>query len=396
MILAADRDQAQVLMAYCKGLIAGNPMLARLVTGEAVERIELGGLRVALEVHTSSYRAVRGRTVIAALADEVAFWRSDTSANPAGEVVRALRPALATLAPDSILIGASSPYARQGLLWEQYRRHHGEQGSRVLVWKAATRDMNPAIPAELVADALDEDPDGAAAEWLAEFRRDIERFVSLEALAACTVPSRLELPRVAGVRYHAFTDPSGGSADSFTLAIAHREGERAILDLVREVKPPFSPEKVVEDFATILKGYGMTRVTSDCYAGVWVTAAFYSAGIFCDQAAKPKSELYGELLPALNSGKLELLDHQRLLAQLGSLERRTSRSGRDSIDHGPGGHDDLANSAAGALLSALARPVAKIRTEDFIIGAPLSSAAIFADCHDWRHAFDLEDLDHAS
>ena len=37
---------------------------------------ELGTLRVAIEGHRSSYRAVRGRTVIAALCDEVAFWRS--------------------------------------------------------------------------------------------------------------------------------------------------------------------------------------------------------------------------------------------------------------------------------------------------------------------------------
>ena len=76
MVLAADRNQAGVLLGYVRGLIADNPMLAQLVTAEGVERIELGTLRVAIEEHTSSYRAVRGRTVIAALCDEVAFWRS--------------------------------------------------------------------------------------------------------------------------------------------------------------------------------------------------------------------------------------------------------------------------------------------------------------------------------
>ena len=387
MILAADRDQASVLLGYVKGLIAGNPMLSRLVTGEAAERVELATLRVAIEVHTSSFRAVRGRTVIAALCDEVAFWRSDTSTNPAGETVRALRPALATLSPDSILIGASSPYARQGLLWDQHRRHHGEPGSRVLVWKAATRDMNASIPAELVADALEEDPEGAAAEWLAEFRRDVERFCSLEALAACTVPGRHELSRVAGVTYHAFCDPSGGSQDSFTLAIAHREGDRAVLDLVRETKPPFNPEATVAEFADVLRSYGVTRVTSDRFGGIWVATAFHAVGIFADQSAKPKSDLYGELLPVLNSGRVELLDHPRLVAQLGSLERRTSRSGRDSIDHCPGGHDDVANAAAGALLAALARPVAQIRSDDFIIGRPLVAMTLLDPTPNWRTAF---------
>jgi hypothetical protein len=62
--------------------------------------------------------------------------------------------------------------------------------------------------------------------------------------------------------------------------------------------------------------------------------------------------IYGELLPILNSGRAELLDHPRLTTQLCGLERRTARGGRDSIDHAPGGHDDLANAAAGALVAA--------------------------------------------
>lgn len=43
-----------------------------------------------------------------------------------------------------------------------------------------------------------------------------------------------------------------------------------------------------------------------------------------------------------------------LVNQLCGLERRTARSGKDSIDHAPGAHDDLANAAAGALTMAAA------------------------------------------
>jgi len=65
------------------------------------------------------------------------------------------------------------------------------------------------------------------------------------------------------------------------------------------------------------------------------------------------------LLPLLNSNRIELLDHPRLINQLTGLERRTSRAGRDTIDHVPGGHDDVANAAAGAAVlaaQALAHP----------------------------------------
>ena len=159
--------------------------------------------------------------------------------------------------------------------------------------------------------------------------------------------------------YRGFTDPSGGSGgDSFTLAIAHAEvrgGARvAVLDVVREQRPPFSPEATVAEFARVLRAYRVTTVAGDRYAGEWPGEQFRKHGVAYEPSERTKSELYAELLPLLNSGRVELLDHPRLLAQLASLERRTARGGRDSIDHAPGGHDDLANAAAGALVLSVA------------------------------------------
>ena len=48
-----------------------------------------------------------------------------------------------------------------------------------------------------------------------------------------------------------------------------------------------------------------------------------------------------DVLPLLNSGSIVLPRSDRLVAQLVALERRTTRAGRDSIDHAPNGHDDL-------------------------------------------------------
>ena len=159
------------------------------------------------------------------------------------------------------------------------------------------------------------------------------------------------------------------------------------LDHLGEVRPPFSPETVAADFSEILKGYGIMRAVADRYAGAWVAEAFSRQGVTVEQCARPKSDLYGDLLPALNSGRVDLLDHPRLVAQLGSLERRTSRSGRDSIDHGPGGHDDCANAAAGALAAALARAGRKIDLADIIIGPPGEAAGLLLHNIDFRDAF---------
>jgi hypothetical protein len=70
-----------------------------------------------------------------------------------------------------------------------------------------------------------------------------------------------------------------------------------------------------------------------------------------------KSEFYVDLLPLLNSKAAALIEHDRMVAQLVSLERRTSRGGRDSIDHAPGAHDDVANAVAGALVTAFKEPL---------------------------------------
>jgi hypothetical protein len=137
-----------------------------------------------------------------------------------------------------------------------------------------------------------------------------------------------------------------------TLAVAHMEDGRAVLDLVRERRPPFSPDEVAKEFAETLKPYGVTSVRGDRYAGQWPRERLQVYGVEYMPADKPKSDLYRDLLPLLNSGRVELLDHPRIIAQLCQLERRTARGGRDSIDHAPGAHDDVANAVAGAVIYA--------------------------------------------
>lgn len=350
VVLAAQRKQAAAIMGYVKAALLGHPNLKPLVTNVLVESVELLG-GIVIEVVTASISAVRSRTVLAALCDEIAFWRSDeSSANPDGEILAALRPAMATI-PNAMLLAASSPYARRGALWETYERCYGKVESP-FVWQAPTRVMNPTVPQSFLDGEYENDPIAAAAEYGAEFRSDVDAFVSREAAKDAVVAGRYELPPVAGVRYRAFVDPSGGSADSMTLAVAHWDQKTGIgiLDMVRERRPPFSPEDVVVEFAAALKPYKVDHVTGDRYAGEWPRERFRLQGLRYETSDNSKVDIYREFLPLLNASRAELLDVPRMVDQLVSLERRTARGGRDSIDHPPGGHDDLINSAAGALV----------------------------------------------
>lgn len=387
MVLAADRKQARVVFNYIRAFIQNVPMLARMIERETAEGIDLSN-GVSIEVHTTNFRAVRGYTAAAVLLDEVAFWRSEYSVSPDTEIVSALRPAMATI-PGSILIGFSSPYARRGVLWEAHRDNFGKDGP-ILVFQADSRTMNPTLSEQVIQEAYERDPISAASEYGGEFRRDIENFISTEALQNCVITGRRELPPALGLRYQGFVDPSGGSQDSMTLAISHRQGEQVILDCIRERRPPFSPENVVEEFATLLKNYGVSRISGDRYAGEWPRERFQKHGIVYEPSEKTRSELYLELLPLLNGGRVELLDDRTLLHQLQNLERRTG-SGRDSIDHCPCGHDDVANAAAGAvyLCAKGVRPmtVQELRNGSFT-GNPMSATRQLKENSSWSSLAD--------
>jgi hypothetical protein len=252
----------------------------------------------------------------------------------------------------------SSPYARRGELWRTYSKHFGPAGDPlILVAQGASRVFNPTLSQSVVDRAMERDPASAAAEYGAEFRRDIESFVSIEVLRACVSLGVFERPPLRDVSYVGFVDPSGGSADSMTLAIAHRDKDgQGILDALRECRPPFSPEAVVEEFSALLQSYGLREVFGDRYGGEWPVERFRVHSIEYRPAERPKAEIYRDFLPILNSRRADLLDHARLVNQISGLERRTARGGRDSIDHAPGGHDDIANAAAGALVRVVGEP----------------------------------------
>ena len=137
LLVAADREQAKILRRYISGILA-TPVLAHQVRAQTADTIELDG-DVVIEVATCSYRSVRGRSVCVALLDEVAFWRSEISANPDHEVYRAIRPSMASFGSEALLLIASSPYARRGLMYEAYKKFFGQPDPTNLVWQAGTQ-----------------------------------------------------------------------------------------------------------------------------------------------------------------------------------------------------------------------------------------------------------------
>ena len=345
MVLASDRRQAQIIFRYVDSFFS-IPILRSMVVNRFKESLELNN-GVTIEIHTSSFRATRGFTCIAVIADELAFWSAEDSSNPDREVLNALRPGLATTG--GLLLGISSPYGKKGVLWENFKTYYGREDESTLVWRAASREMNPSLSLAVVAKAYVKDPAAAAAEYGGQFRDDIQSFLPADLVESRMIKGRFELTFDALQNYVAFVDPSGGVSDSMTLAIAHKAANgKAVLDLLREIRPPFSPENVCGEFSTVLRKYKCYEVTGDRYGGIWPSEEFAKSGIVYKASDKNKSEIYLEFLAQMMSGQVELLDNATLAVQLGSLERRVQKFGKDSIDHPVGSHDDISNAASGA------------------------------------------------
>lgn len=358
LVVSPTRSQSRIVKDYCRALFEV-PLLAAEIASETQDGFELNnGVRIT--VLAGDWRSVRGFTLLACIIDEAAFfgYSDESKVKSDTELIRAIQPSLATTGGK--LIAISSPYAMKGWCYQQHKRHFGNNAGSTLVWNCPSRTMNKTLPQSIIDNAMAEDPASARAEYLGQFRDDVATFLPRDVIEACVVKGRKELPPVRDRRYAAFVDLSGGRNDDASLCIAHQDDRSVVVDCLRCYRPPFSPDQIIAEMVYDLRRYGVRRVVGDNYSAEFTKSAFEVRGIQyrrattnvwssknTTQTTKSRSMLYLELLPRLCSGEIELLDNEQLITQLAGLERRTRAGGRDIVDHGPGGHDDVANAVAG-------------------------------------------------
>jgi hypothetical protein len=305
LCLAATQGQANIVLSYAHAFLRRSPILRKMIRHVTQFDIKLTN-NVVISVHTSSYKSVRGKTLLAVVCDEISFWRDELSANPDVEVYRAVLPSL--LRTGGMLIAISTPYRKAGLLHAKFKDHYDQDDDDVLVVRGSTQQFNPTISQKVIAKAIADDHEAAHSEWNAEFRSDISALFDDAVIEDAVAHGRpLELPPRLGIhKYHAFTDASAGRNDAFTITIGHTEGKKDeahwICDIVRGRPAPFDPRTVAQEYAALAHAYGVTKIIGDNFAGEWVAAAFRDAGTIYETCPLNKSGLYLEALPYFNRG----------------------------------------------------------------------------------------------
>jgi hypothetical protein len=355
-VVATNMDQAKIILNYVKAILDMTPFLRSMVDRELADSVELkNGTEIV--VKPASWRSSRGFTCGLLILEELAFFRYETdSALRDKEIYGAIRPGMINIR-NSLIIGISTPFARQGLLFQKYKKHYGKD-SKVLVWQAPSWVMNKNLSeAELREEELE--ALGTAefnAEYGARFREDIEGYLPLQIIERAIVKGQTVIPAKREIFYYAFCDSSEGlhhGGDSMTYAVAHKEARKVVLDVLMEFIPPFDPGVVIQEIAEVSRQYRIRNITQDRHAIAWIANDFKPYGIEVEISDKTKSQIYEHFAVAMNKNLVELLDNKRMKDQIINLQKYLKPGGMVKIDHVSGAHDDVINVVAGAVVLAV-------------------------------------------
>lgn len=369
--VASDLAQAADDLDLTKLLVRRNPMLQAELTikSNIVERKDGRGFIEILPARDA--QGLHGKTYLFLVVDELHTQKTY-------DLLMALE--IDRTRPDAAQWFASyaSLYRHAGVpLVDMLKQHEAKSDPRLYVsWYSGTvTEANPSLGSACGPTLEDiEDAQRSLPSWI--FRRlycnlpgqpDSAAF-DAEAIESCILPQRTALPPQPGRHYVAFCDLSGGGADDATLCIAHSdEQNRVIVDCLVDQGPrvtrTFSPEATVHRFSDILKQYRCSTVEGDRYAAQWPILAFQKFGIHYRPAELNRSQIYSAFEPLLNSGRVELLDHPKLLQQFVGLTRKGEK-----IDHASGEHDDHCNSVAGACVRAMQTESQEPHVWNFLTG----------------------------
>src|SRR5882762_10162198 len=188
VVIASTQRQASVAFDYILARLEGSATLRKLIQGEPrADEVDLTN-GITISVWPCNFRSIRGISIVCAICDEIAFWRdTETGANPATEVLKAIRPAMATF-PTAKLVKITSPYAKQGVVWDDFQLRHKRDD--LLVWRLDSATMNPTLDRDFLAAEERRDRDFFRREYLAEFWESASCYLPREMVGAAVIPAR--------------------------------------------------------------------------------------------------------------------------------------------------------------------------------------------------------------
>lgn len=353
LVIAPNDKLRQEAINYALGAVANSPWRDWLVLPKGATPDDIvssfaiarpDGKTVTFEggVATRGGYGGRGRSFTDAALDECAFFRDSTYAVSDQEVYRAVA---ARVLPGGQVILASTPWAKSGLLFDMFSANDSKHETAIAV-RAPTLLLNPQEwVQQIVAREMARDADNANREYGAQFMT--------AGSLACFDPDLLQRNVVEsytpqpGDVLRAGMDLGFRSDSSALVVVLARAGivyPVHVLELRPEEGKPLSPERTIETFAAILKGYGIPFAMGDGHYKETATENLAKHGLgFLDAPTSP-AEAYVRTRNLLKDDRLKLPDDPRLLQQAKEVQAVPLSGGGLSIHHPrwrSGGHGDV-------------------------------------------------------
>jgi len=345
IIVAPTRKQASVCFQYILARLENSPSMRAMIAGDPHDcEVDLVN-GITISVLAANQRTARGFSICCCIFDEEAFFYDDaTNANPASEILKAVRPGMASF-PNAKLIRISSPFAKVGNLWESWRDR--EKHPEVLTWKLDTRTMNPALDRAFLDAEERRDPESFEREYGANFYESASAFLPSDAVESCVQRGRYELPYQPGVACYAALDVAF-KGDFFAFALVHRAANKVIQDFVRSWKGsrsnPVNLSQVLSEIVGTLKLYQCRKIYGDSVCSEPVRQALAAQGVTFEQATTlgaRAAPIWSTLRTLITSREMELLDDSQTIAELKRLELIVTSGGNQRVE-ASSGHDDRA------------------------------------------------------
>jgi hypothetical protein len=349
MLLAPTVKQAKIAFRCVRNYLRASRVLSKHIVSITQDEVKVDN-GITIGSYACTYDRIRGWTIVVAVCDEVAFWPSDeAAANPDEEVIAAIRPSMITVRNPK-LIKISSPFAKQGLLWDEFQNRR-ELDYPVLQFASA--ELNPTLNASILTKERARDEERFRREYLGEFVDSISGWIVPELLDPCIVRGRTELPYRSDAIFLAVADPAF-VRDDFALAIVSRtdKGQIVVHRVARwsgTRSAPLGHEDILNQVKSILGEYQLNSLTGDQHCFDLIRQVLEKLGIWYTKYnfdARTRPEIFANLRYLLSQRKIELLDQPDVLRQLRSLQEQRSDRGQVDIRPAGGAKDDLAVAVA--------------------------------------------------
>jgi len=324
--VAPDMRLATQSLRYASGAARAHPLIASCITKDADETLVIAqpetGLPVSIEAlpATKGGTALRGRSLVSAGLEECAFFRGDTAVVNDVELFAAVSP---RVMPGGIVILASTPWAEDGLLYDQFTKNWNHPLT-ALAARAATTLMNPAKAYE-IAREYERDPDNAAREFGANFMTiGTSAFFNRNAIDAA-IDHDLPEVRVRPKGERTIIGIGADTAltrDSSAIVVCHRVGDQYYVAECEEATPvsgaPLKLSEVCAGYAAMMGRHNMRYAYADGHS--IEPSREYLEPLGCSLELAPagqggKFEVHDRVSKLLNEGKIHISPTQKRLIQ---------------------------------------------------------------------------------